>query len=60
VLSRVNAPDDDETLKMYRAGIEFEKEEYAGIFLSWEKHPDQGWRFAGYMMRQYCPASARG
>jgi hypothetical protein len=36
--SYVNAKDDDEVAAMYRAGVDFAKEEYARVFLSWQRN----------------------
>ncbi|MGA3318673.1 MAG: hypothetical protein ABSC64_19830 [Candidatus Korobacteraceae bacterium] len=35
---RVNATSDDEAAAMYRAGIDFEQEEYARIFIAWQRN----------------------
>ena len=37
-LGYVNARDDDEAAAMYRAGVEFIQDEYARVFLSWERN----------------------
>jgi hypothetical protein len=37
-LCYVNARDDDEAAAMYRAGVEFIQDEYARVFLSWERN----------------------
>lgn len=37
-LCYVNANDDDEAAAMYRAGVEFVQDEYARVFLSWERN----------------------
>jgi PII-like signaling protein len=37
-LFRTNARDDDEGAAMYRAGVDFEGDEYARIFITWERN----------------------
>jgi hypothetical protein len=38
-LSYVNARDGDEAAAMYRAGVDLVQDEYARVFLSWERNP---------------------
>jgi hypothetical protein len=38
-LSYVNARDGDEAAAMYRAGVDLVHDEYARVFLSWERNP---------------------